>query len=255
MFFGPEAQKAIQKKAVVPACHEIRPEILVRCMLKVLSLDPVTKTFKATVGVRELDDTTLSIGSKLLVKGKHLGEADKKAYFCKVEDVEVRQGKTVHIIRILENRDLAYQRRHARFDAELEVCRNDNLRFKTANISQGGMQLLCQNKLTSALIDQPTAIRVVIDGREIPFECRPSYIVYSWWDQCHQVGLAFINVTPVQEAILKDLLGTLGAKETDWVGEAAPKENATPAAVAGDAQHKASKTRIDPDSGRIIVEK
>lgn len=253
MFFGQEAQRAIQKQAIVRACHEIRPEILVRCMLKVLSMDPVTKTFKATAGVRALDDTTLSIGSRLVIKAKDVGEADKKAYFCKVEDVEVRQGKTVHIIRVLETRDLAYQRHHKRFDAEIQVLRNDSLRFKTANISQGGLQLLCQNKLTSALIDQLTEMHLVIDGREIPFECRPCYIVYSWWDQRHQVGLEFINVTPVQEGILKDLLGTLGAVDSDWVSEAPLQDE--PSAPLEEPALKSRKHRIDPETGRIIVEK
>lgn len=249
MFFSPAARQAIQQKSIVAAYHEIRAEILVHCMLKVLSQSEAEGTFKATVGIRELDDTTLSIGSRVVIKAKDVAESGQNVYVCRVEDVEVRQGKTVHIIRVLQQQDRTYQRKHNRYDAELDVRRSDNLRFKTANLSQGGLQILCKNMLTSALIDKPTEMFVSINGQEEAFECRPCYIVYSWWDQCHKVGVSFVNVSPHQQDVLKTLLMGLGAPESDWV-EAAP----VPAATPEGSDPKARKTRIDPETGRILVD-
>lgn len=253
MFFSPATQQVIRKKTVIAASHEIRPEILVHVMLKVLSMEEPTQTFKATAGVRELDDTTLSIGSKLLLKASSLGEPGKRLYTCRVEDVEVRQGKTVHIIRVVEARDPGYERRYKRFTADLAVRRGDDIHFRAANVSQGGMQVLCQNKLTSALIDHPTMMYLDVNGLQTPFECRPRYIVYSWWDQCHQVGVEFVNVTPVQQTVLKDLLGQLGAADSDWVDEP-PAQQAPPPPVpaAAEASPQSRKTRIDPETGRIL---
>lgn len=249
MFFTPAAQQAIQQKSIIPAYHEIRAEILVHCMLKILSQSVPDGTFKATVGIRELDDTTLSIGSRLVIKAKDVGESGKLVYVCRVEDVEVRQGKTVHIIRVVEQQDRAYQRQHNRYEADLDVRRSDNLHFKTANLSQGGLQILCRNMLTSALIDKPTEMFLSVNGEEVPFECRPSYIVYSWWEQCHKVGVAFINVTPHHQEVLKTLLMQLGAPETDWI-EVSPA-----AAEEEEGDPQARKTRIDPETGRILVDR
>lgn len=249
MYFSPAAQLAIQKKTIIPAYHEIRPEIMVHCMLKVLSQSETSETFKATVGVRQLDDTTLTIGSRLAIKTSDVGEdGGKRVYVCRVEDVEVRQGKTVHVIRVLERQDRTYQRQHKRYDGELSVRRSDNIHFQMANLSQGGMQVYCRNTLTSALIDQPTQMYLVLDNQEVSFECRPCYIVYSWWEQCHKVGLAFLNLAPQQQTALKAVLMQMGASESEWGEAPVSKEE-------GDEDGQPRKTRIDPETGRILVDK
>ncbi len=255
----------------IKACYEVRADITVFCCLQVLTVSSDGQTLEAIIGLRNMGDATLAVGTRLVIKPKELGELTESGtlYILRVDHVEKNGPRAVHQIRLLTAQEANHQREHERFALEVDAYRNADIRFKTTNISLGGVQLKYQATLTSIILDQPFPVHIRIDGKPVAFECSPRYIKYNWWEQCHTMGAAFINLTPTQQAALESLLSQavpLPQEPALTVSEAvspALEEVAVHAAHAvaepspsppKEEAPKARKTMIDPESGRIRFE-
>lgn len=257
----------------VVAYHEVRPGISIFTRLHLIRMDEAEQTLYFTAGVRALGDTTLALGSRLVVKESDLRQNDAKTvYHLKVEKVDTVAGDIIHQARIVNSVSQHHERAHARYDLELDAFRNNNLRFRTRNISSKGLQLHHSATLTSALLNEKMAVYLNINRHNVQFDCRPRYIIYNWWENSHVVGAEFVNITASQQQVIDGLLSTLApadfasAKDNlsemlDTIHHETPPPvlaavgAATPAddepEVAKDEPSKVQKTLIDPASGRI----
>lgn len=270
--------KTLQKIKEIPASYEIQGDITIFCFLKLVRLQSDQGRFLATAGIRKHADATLPKGARITIKSKNLGDPENRLmYICRVEEMEKRGDIVVHHLKLMDTVDLEYHREHARTELEIDALRNNDIRFKTSNISEGGIQFYYNSTLTSAVLNQTMHIQMLIDGQLQPFECVPRYIHYNWWEQRHQVGAKFINISDSQKALIKRLMDSgadvdialpeddppletasfdQGASEPEPEAIIASDEPAASEAIVGSGTKTASKkTFIDPESGRIRFDK
>lgn len=247
----------------VTAYYEVHARISIFTRLILHGRDDARNTLTFSVGIRSLHDTTLPLGSRLVLKESEIQQNNsKKMYTVRVIGSQLVDGVYLHTASILGATTLEYDRKDPRQNIELEAFRSEQVRFKTVNISHGGLQFCYGTKLTSALLSENMPLFLEVGPDTVAFECRPRYIIYNWWEQRHMVGAEFVNLTPLQQSVLNKLLGEKPSEkppiqEISDLLEAQFDQPLTPAAIAASLAEasttadKIQKIMIDPESGRI----
>ena len=240
--------------------YEMKPGIMVFCVLDVLKTVKTENKLVVTVGVRESGDTFLPRGSKVLLK-RYKTEGDlastrpSKGLLAKVVDIKKQSGVKVHYIDIVGEEELEYVRASVRVNLDAKCHRGDKVFFRTSNISTGGAQFIYDSILTAAVLNQISPVNIVMNGQEQLFLCETKYITYNWWDRAHKVGVQFIDLEESQAALLDQVIQPLlpvvnesdptpvkESQDDALMEETLPKE---------EEDKGPKKTMIDPESGRI----
>lgn len=243
--------------------YDMKPLIKVHCLLDVIKMHQESGALVCTVGVREIADTKLPVGFKVLIRRNLDPNGGVINQVAVVKEVKKPQGKAIHVLDILNEPLPDYERTMPRASIKLPCRRGKKVFFETSNISLTGAQFLYQSVLTSAVLGKTLNINIEIDGVETLFACRVCYILYNWWDQRHKVGVKFLDVAPdVEERLEAIILPALteGEKRQLEAYKDGPSlsnepnpllEVAEPSQSETGNDDKEVKTLIDPESGRI----